>query len=107
MAFFWGRFDPIETVDSEVKELYRIRDNDEKYKNNKALLVNTSSLQNFVIDNYKISGERVTSRPTDSIWLSMTEEERVENGFPTRLKLTQNSIFGFSIFLIWACNLFK
>ncbi len=106
MAFFWGRFDPIETVDSEVTELYRIRDKDEKYKNNKALLVNTSSLNNYVIDDYKIAGDRATRKPTDPIWLSMTEEERVENGFPTRLSMFQNSMFGFTAFLIWGGNIF-
>lgn len=99
MAFFWGRFNPIETVDPELKELYRIRDNDEIYKNNKALLVNTSSLYNNNVDNFKNLAVRFTSRPNDPIWLGMTEEERVENGLRTRASLIQHSVYGFWAFL--------
>jgi len=99
MAFFWGRFNPIETVDPEVKELYRIRDNDEIFKNNKALLVDTTSLYNNNVDNFKNMAFRMSYRPSDPIWLGMTEEERIENGLPTRAELIQNSNYGFIAFL--------
>lgn len=99
MAFFSGRFDPIE-VDAEVKELYRNRDNDEQYKGKRGQLVDPSQVYAFNVDGWKIAGIRFNFNPTDPIYLSMTDDERIENGLPSRFKL-----FSFSSYGIFSCVL--
>jgi hypothetical protein len=93
MAFFAGRFDPIE-ADAEVRELYRIRDNDEQYKGKRGQLVDPSQVYAFNVDGWKVAGTRFNFNPTDPIYLSMTDEERIENGFPSRLRLFSFSSYG-------------
>ena len=100
MAFFWGRFDPIE-ADAEVKDLYRIRDNDEQYKNHPGQLVDLQKVYPFSIDGWKNSGMRFASTPSDAIWLSMSNEERIENGLPTTFRIFADSSFGIILAAFW------
>jgi hypothetical protein len=94
MSFFWGRFDPIEgEVDSEVQNLYRIRDNDGKEP--LAKFVDLKQFGYDSEDNYKVNyTRRFYIIPNDSIWLNMTENERIENGLPSRFKLLYASLPG-------------
>lgn len=87
MSFFWGRFDPIlGLIDPEVKNLYRIRDNDKEYS--KGFLVDESSGRGRFIDNQGSQDmiTELTAVNTDPIWETMTEHERIENGLKSKLQ---------------------
>ena len=87
MSFFWGRFDPIEgEIDHEVKQLYRIRDNDNKHT--KGFLVDMTTIAGYSLDSRNpqdMITQSVTVN-TDPIWEAMTEEERIENGLTSKLQ---------------------
>lgn len=89
MSFFWGRFDPIENqVDEEVNHLYRRRELDAKYKNKEALIAAMTPTDSTNLDNAKAnSGKFFGEAPNNAKYESMTEEERIENGMPSKYRL--------------------
>jgi hypothetical protein len=88
MAFFAGRFDPIEKgkVDPEVEKIYRIRDNDPEIKKMKPMLVDIREMLNSNPDNVDRKDNLynfITFPRTDPIYNQLTEEEKIENGLPS------------------------
>jgi len=95
----WGRFDQVEAnVTDEVRDLYRIRDNDAQYANSPASLVdlNNVGLNREALDNSNYN-KVFSIKPTDPIWLRMTESERIENGLPTRQLIFFSSVYGIGL----------
>lgn len=93
MSFFTARFDPIETTD-EVKHIYRIRDNDPAHKDKKLKFINMGLVLNtdpdstdnpFNVFNY------ISFKPSDPVYNSLTEEEKIENGLPSTYMLTKTT----------------
>lgn len=103
MAFFWGRFDPIEgNVDEEVKNLYRRRELDDEYKNKAALISYLTPSQRSNLDNNRVgSGYVIGEVPNDVKYQSMTEEERLENGLPTKYLLYTSSMYAALGCCVW------
>jgi len=116
MSFYSGRFDSVDTskVDENVKQLYRIRDNDKRNLNSQLTLT-----QPFFGSNDNPILPTVTKfslmKYADPVWEQMNEEERIENGLPTKYLLLHKSplaiiagmLFGglnFFNFLAYALN---
>jgi hypothetical protein len=85
MSFAGIRFSLDESLlnDKELADMYRNRDNDEYYQCHKALtiskhssLISEDGKAHLNIPLYNMS----LFKPTDKVWLSMTDEERIENG---------------------------
>lgn len=100
MALYWTNFQEknADSLSKEEKDLYRIRDFDDP-NINKAKLVNRNMLE----DHRDSEGTHDVNRhryitPKDPIWESLTENERIENGLPTKfLFKTYNSLHTFAI----------
>lgn len=98
MSFLWARFKPLEgEIDEEVKSLYRNRDNDNKLRSQyKGFQVNRANLGVPHLDdplrNHLDRQLPWISKPSDSVWEGMTEEERIENGLPTKFEVGEYSI---------------
>lgn len=90
MSYIAARFDYDQELnnDKDLVNLYRVRDNDEMYKRpqNKGMLYSNNSIfsedgrREFIVPRF-IRGMLKPSN--DPIWSSMTDEERIENGFIT------------------------
>ena len=94
MSLYWTNFQAknTESINKDEKDLYRIRDYDDP-KINKAKLVNKNFLfphrdDQGVSDNNKLS----YLTPSDPIWDTLTENERVENGLPSKFLFKMYSI---------------
>lgn len=85
MSYFGFRFDKINPNESqEVKNLYRVRDNDPEW----AEFFRKYSVERLNIYDNKMSLNLVTknlNQPVDPLYESMTESERIECGRPTKL----------------------
>ena len=95
MSLYWFNFQPknINSINKDEKDLYRIRDYDDP-NINKAKLVNKNFLyphrdSNGTHDKFRVSN--IT--PKDPIYDTLTENERVENGLPTKFQYRINSIY--------------
>lgn len=88
MSFYWGRFDAqSETFDDEVKDIYKRRD---------VVLPSNPYKENVDINDVLPHGDTspiiginriALSYPIDKVWDKMTEDERVEQGLPSKLLL--------------------
>jgi hypothetical protein len=110
MAFFMGRFDPIDgVVDDEVRKLYRRREYDQEYKNKKGALVDRKIFGvNPDMKNDSMNRFGAVKSTTDDIYSNMTEEERVENGLPTKWRVFLLSPHALGLVCIWGgINLLK
>lgn len=103
MSFFWGRFDPIEgTIDEEVKHLYRRRELDPSFKNKEALLVAMSTTSRENLDNFQVANSYIINKESnDAKYQSMTEEERIENGIPSKYMNFYSSLYNLVGSSIW------
>jgi hypothetical protein len=95
MSLYWFNFQPknTESLNKDEKDLFRIRDYDDP-NINKAKLVNKNFLyphrdSNGTHDKFRVSN--IT--PKDPIYDTLTENERVENGLPTKFQYRINSIY--------------
>jgi hypothetical protein len=85
MNSFYSFFDPVDINDSEVRSLYRRRENDPEYKNNPGKLVDPKFLYNFKdLDGWIGQSSRFGSFPVDPHWQKMSDSQRIENGLPTK-----------------------
>lgn len=103
MSFFWGRFDPIEgSIDEEVKHLYRRRELDPNFKNKEGLLVAMSTNAKRNLDNFQVANSyMINQEPNDAKYQSMTEEERIENGIPSKYMIFNTSLYNLFGSCIW------
>jgi hypothetical protein len=103
MSFFWGRFDPLEgNIDEEVKNVYRRRELDDQYKNKAELIAYLTPSQTSNLDNYKVANSYfIEEVPNDVKYQSMTEEERVENGLPSKYLMYSKSIYAIYGSCMW------
>ena len=90
MSYISGRFDYNKelSLDKELVELYRKRENDSFYTKpeNKGLNFryhNMFNLDSRIHELLPIFGN-LFFRPNDKYWESMSEQERIENGFITK-----------------------
>lgn len=92
MAFFSGRFEPIEASE-DVSRIYRIRDNDPEMRNKKIQLMNVENLLNINSDApYDTSFYHfLFYKLDDPVYNSLTEEEKIENGLPTKFALMKST----------------
>ena len=95
MSLYWTNFQPknTESLCNDEKDLFRIRDYDDP-NINKAKLVN----KNFLYPHRDSNGTYDKMRnnyitPSDPIWETLTENERVENGLPSKLQFKIESIY--------------
>lgn len=95
MSLYWTNFQAKNTegLDKEEKDLYRIRDYDDP-NINKAKLVN----RNFLFPHRDEEGSHEKMRvtyivPKDPIYDTLTENERIENGLPTKFHYGIRSIY--------------
>ena len=109
MSFFWGRFDPIENQeDQEVKQLYRRRELDPQFKNKEAMIAALTPTNNFNLDNVKANtGFFFSETPNNAKYESMTEEERIENGMPSKYHLFITSPYYLFGSMTWLGNFKK
>ncbi len=105
MALTQGNFEPLKNVDSEVQSLYRIRDNDQEYRNKPGKLIDPKLIYNRNIDAWAGSQTKLGIVPVDPHWLKMTEDERIENGYPSRFHSIMMSPFGFVFTIICGSKL--
>ena len=100
MAHTFVDFEPLTNVDKEVQSLYRIRDNDAEYATCPAKLISPGLIYNKNIDNWVGNQSKIGFIPVDPIWLKMTEEERIESGYPSRLYTIMQSPFAFVLTVV-------
>jgi len=91
MAFYGGRFDTVDTskVDDDCKMLYRIRDNDKTGLNSKLMYRPFFPSKDSGIVTTLTRFQQI--QYVDQNWEKMTEEERIENGLPTKYLLFHKS----------------
>lgn len=99
MALYWSKFQSSENnLSREEESLYRIRDDDDP-NINKAKLVNRNFLAPHRDAAHKYDKIKLmTFIPKDPIWESMTENERIENGLPTKALYRMSSFYHLLIF---------
>jgi hypothetical protein len=95
MSLYWTNFKEknTESLTKDEKDLYRIRDYDDP-NINKAKLVN----KNFLFPHRDDQGTYDKMRinfvtPSDPIWDTLTENERVENGLPSKFQYRIRSVY--------------
>ncbi len=110
MAFFWGRFDPIEgPIEGDIKKLYRRRECDSEFKNKSNLIAYLSKNNANNTDNAGAMGNYIFHKGENQVYDSLTEDERIENGIPSRYLLFTASFpqIIFSCFWVGNQNLYK
>lgn len=112
MSLFWGKFNPINESEmtDEIRDLYRIRDlTDPKIQKYKGLQVNRQTIiPELNLDDkasYRYQLKYMIPFPNDDVYESMTEEEKVENGLPTRYTLFFSSLPGVLFLGLCTCNI--
>lgn len=94
MSLYWTNFQAknTESLHKDEKDLYRIRDYDDP-NINKAKLVNKNFLYTHRDDEGTHDNMRMAfTKPSDPIWNTLTENERVENGLPSKFLFNIRSI---------------
>jgi hypothetical protein len=122
MSYAGIRFNLDESLlkDNELVELFRNRDNDEYYQRHKGLTVTPHSTTVSQDGKADLSGMMILNRllikPSDKVWLSMTDEERIENGLMSgafyKWFISPPALLGYIFFngkryqfnLVWAAN---
>lgn len=101
MSLYWSKFTTQENnISKDDEHLYRIRDFDDP-NINKAKLVNWNFLFPHRDSQYQVDKVvHLNLVPSDPIWETMNETERVENGLPTKFSYKLNSYYHLTLFAV-------